>query len=128
PPHSEMSGRRGIGVKAEDLLTSLASTSGAEIEKRMRSAEIVIDAPARALIPAQIAVGALRYYMLRFTKNRVVAFDVEDSLAFEGETGPYLQYAAVRSRNIFHKLGEREGFDRTRANAIIDEARFDVMD
>jgi arginyl-tRNA synthetase len=134
-PYIEMSGRRGIGVKAEDLLASLASTSGVEIEKRMAEATGVradappaLDASARALIAAQIAVGALRYYMLRFTKNRVVAFDVEDSLAFEGETGPYLQYAAVRSRNIFHKLGEREGFTRAGAVAIIDRARFDVLD
>lgn len=135
-PYVEMSGRRGIGVKAEDLLCSLASTSGAEIDKRTAGgadsgrpdAPPALDADARALIAAQIAVGALRYYMLRFTKNRVVAFDVEDSLAFEGETGPYLQYAAVRSRNIFHKLGHREGFDRARAHEIIDRARFDVMD
>ena len=134
-PYIEMSGRRGIGVKAEDLLASLASTSGAEIEKRLaaggeapRSESPALDASARELIAAQIAVGALRYYMLRFTKNRVVAFDVEDSLAFEGETGPYLQYAAVRSRNIFNKLGERERFDRSRADEIIDRARFDVMD
>src|SRR6185369_11747460 len=79
-------------------------------------------------IAVQLAVGALRYYMIRFSKNRVVAFDLEDSLAFEGETGPYLQYAAVRSGNIFKKLGEREGFDRASAQEAIAASRFGALE
>ena len=61
----------------------------------------------RARIAREIAVGALRYFMLKFTRNTVIAFDLQEALSFEGETGPYVQYAAVRARNIFRKLEER---------------------
>ena len=123
-PYIEMSGRRGIGVKAEDLLTSLVNTAADQVGARNPES-----APAdAATISVQIAIGALRYYMLRFTKNRVVAFDLEDSLAFEGETGPYLQYAAVRSRNIFNKLSEREGRGRDAARLALAECRFAALD
>src|SRR5439155_1625690 len=118
-PYIEMSGRRGIGIKAEELLTGLASRAGEQVDARNPD---LPDAE-RTRISAEIAVGALRY-----TKNRVVTFDLEDALAFEGETGPYLQYAAVRSRNIFNKLGEREGFDRKRTDEVIDRARFATLD
>ncbi|HXP47740.1 MAG TPA: DALR anticodon-binding domain-containing protein, partial [Terriglobales bacterium] len=59
----------------------------------------------RARIATQIAVGALRYFMLKFTKNSVIAFDFREALSFEGETGPYAQYAVVRATNIFRKAG-----------------------
>jgi arginyl-tRNA synthetase len=125
-PYIEMSGRRGIGVKAEDLLRTLVRQVYDRITKE-RSAEIT-DREMREKISVQIAVGALRYYMLRFTKNRVIAFDFEDSLTFEGETGPYLQYAAVRSNNIFNKLREREGIDRARAASLFESVRFSCLD
>ncbi len=67
---------------------------------------------------SRIAVGALRYYMLRFSRNRVVAFDLDAALAFEGETGPYLQYSVVRARNILAKYEERFGADSTRAASL----------
>jgi arginyl-tRNA synthetase len=104
-PYLEMSGRRGLGVRADDLVDALLAR--AEEEVRRRNAELPID-PTRE-IARRIAVGALRYYMLRFTKNRVVAFDLDDALAFEGETGPYLQYSVVRARNILRKVAERFG-------------------
>ncbi len=119
-PYIEMSGRRGIGVKADELLDGLVRRAGEEIRARRPEATD----EARAATAARIAVGALRYYMVRFTKNRVVAFDLDDALAFEGETGPYLQYAAVRSRNIFNKLGDREGFDRAQAAVAVGRSRF----
>jgi len=103
--HIEMSGRRGLGIKADDLLNTLLDRAGTEVRKRnpeMDSAEV--ERTAR-----QIGVGALRYYMLRFTRNRIVAFDLDAALAFEGETGPYLQYSVVRARNILGKVAERFG-------------------
>ncbi|HKQ61165.1 MAG TPA: arginine--tRNA ligase [Candidatus Polarisedimenticolaceae bacterium] len=104
-PYLEMSGRRGLGVRADDLLDALLDRSRREIEKRNPAM------PRAALQAAatSIAVGALRYYMLRFTRNRVVAFDLDAALAFEGETGPYLQYSVVRARNILGKLRELYG-------------------
>jgi arginyl-tRNA synthetase len=103
----EMSGRKGLGVKADDLLDTLMERATAEVRKRNPDQEEaqILDTASR------IAVGALRYYMLRFSKNRVVAFDLDTALAFEGETGPYLMYSIVRARNILGKMEARFGAD-----------------
>ncbi len=97
----EMSGRKGLGVKADDLLDRLAEKARDAIVSRNPA-----DAPDLSRVEA-IAVGALRVYMTRFSRNKVIAFDFDDALAFEGDTGPYLQYAAVRSSSIFRKLEEQ---------------------
>jgi arginyl-tRNA synthetase len=97
----EVSGRKGFGVKADALLDKLTSAAKEEVDSRhpQRSQE------EREAIAHQIAVGALRYFMLKFTRNTVIAFDFKEALSFEGETGPYVQYAVVRARNIFRKAG-----------------------
>jgi len=104
----EMSGRKGIGVKADDLLDQLQARSREEIEKRNR------DLPDDELddLARQIATAALRFFMAKATTTRVIAFDFDEALAFEGETGPYLQYSGVRVRNIQRRLAE-EGLANT---------------
>jgi arginyl-tRNA synthetase len=98
-PYIEVSGRRGFGVKADDLIDKLVAATRAEVDSRHPElGEAERDQTAR-----NIAVGALRYFMLRYTRNSVIAFDFRDALSFEGETGPYLQYAVVRTRSIFRK-------------------------
>jgi arginyl-tRNA synthetase len=99
----EVSGRKGLGVKADDLIDKLIETALLEVEDRHPDA----DPHEREHVAAQIAVGALRYFMLKFTRNSVIAFDFHEALSFEGETGPYVQYAAVRATNILRKLVER---------------------
>jgi len=103
-PFVEVSGRKGQGVKADDLLDALEAA--AEREVASRHAEL--DAPTREALAHKIAVAALRFFMLRVTRNTVIAFDFADALSFDGETGPYLQYSVVRARNIFRKLAESE--------------------
>ncbi len=100
-PYVEVSGRKGFGVKADDLLDRLIEAAQQEVDARhpQRAGE------ERATIARQIAVGALRYFMLKFTRGSVIAFDFREALSFEGETGPYVQYAVVRARNIFRKGG-----------------------
>ena len=100
-PYILVSGRKGFGVKADDLIDKLIAATSAEVEARQTGA----DENERRLIAKQIAIGALRYFMLKFTRNSVIAFDFKDALSFEGETGPYIQYAVVRARNIFRKAG-----------------------
>ncbi len=95
----EVSGRKGFGVKADDLIDRLITATGAEVESRQSGRNQL----ERAKIAEQIAIGALRYFMLKYTRNSVIAFDFKDALSFEGETGPYVQYAVVRIRNIFRK-------------------------
>jgi arginyl-tRNA synthetase len=97
----EVSGRKGFGVKADDLMNLMIAASRGEILKRHTDwSEAEVQKTAE-----QIAYGALRYFMLRYTRNSVIAFDQKDALAIEGETGPYVQYALVRAKNIFRKAG-----------------------
>jgi arginyl-tRNA synthetase len=104
-PYIEVSGRKGLGVKADDLMDKLIQTALAEVEDR--HPESPSDESRR--VAEQIAVGALRYFMLKFTRNSVIAFDFHEALSFEGETGPYVQYAAVRAGNILRKFVDRGG-------------------
>jgi arginyl-tRNA synthetase len=97
----EVSGRKGFGVKADDLLDALITSARKEVDGRHPE----LEESERAGTATQIAIGALRYFMLKFTKPSVIAFDFKDALSFEGDTGPYAQYAAVRASNIFRKGG-----------------------
>ena len=98
-PYIEVSGRKGFGVKADDLIDKLIAATGKEVDERHPE----LDTWERGQIAKEIAVGALRYFMLKYTRNSVIAFDFKDALSFEGETGPYIQYAVVRTRSIFRK-------------------------
>jgi arginyl-tRNA synthetase len=102
-PYVEVSGRKGLGVKADDLIDKLIENALKEVESRHAEAP----SEQRRRVATQIAVGALRYFMLKYTRNSVIAFDFQEALSFEGETGPYVQYAAVRASNIVRKLEER---------------------
>ncbi len=103
-PYVEVSGRKGLGVKADDLLDKLIESALVEVTSRHAEAP---EAERREVAQA-IAVGALRYFMLKFTRNTVIAFDLQEALSFEGETGPYVQYAATRARSILRKAGDAE--------------------
>jgi len=96
-----VSGRKGFGVKADDLLDQLIASAKNEVDSRHPQ----VSEPERLQIATQIAIGALRYFMLKFTKQSVIAFDFKEALSFEGETGPYAQYAVVRATSIFKKAG-----------------------
>jgi arginyl-tRNA synthetase len=96
----EMSGRKGLGVKADDLIDQLIERAQVEVDSRHadKSQE------SRTKVAEQIAVCSLRYFLLKFTRTSVIAFDLQEALSFEGETGPYVQYAAVRANNILRKV------------------------
>jgi arginyl-tRNA synthetase len=114
-PYIEMSGRKGLGVKADDLINQLEAGALVEVKARNPSlSDAVLNATAH-----EVAVAAMRYFLLKFTRNTVIAFDFKEALSFEGETGPYCQYAAVRAGSIFRKLD-----DETLRNAgsLLEEA------
>lgn len=102
-PYVEVSGRKGLGVKADDLVDTLIAKALEEVASRHPEAS----PEEQKKIASQIAIGALRYFLLKYTRNSVIAFDFQEALSFEGETGPYVQYAAVRARNILRKLEEK---------------------
>jgi arginyl-tRNA synthetase len=98
-----MSGRKGLGVKADDLIDRLEANALKEVQARhtdIREAE-------QKNIAHQIAVAALRYFLLKYTRTSIIAFDFKEAMSFDGETGPYIQYSAVRANNIFRKLGRK---------------------
>jgi arginyl-tRNA synthetase len=101
-PYVEVSGRKGFGVKADDLIDRLEAAALVEVQQR--HAEMSAEEQNRTA--HAIAVGALRFFLLKFTRNAIIAFDFKDALSFEGETGPYCQYAVVRIRGIRRKGGE----------------------
>jgi arginyl-tRNA synthetase len=108
-PFVEVSGRKGLGVKADDLMDRLAEKARREVARRnpdMAADEVERTAEA-------IAAAALRYFMVKYSRVKVIAFDIDDALSFEGESGPYLQYSTVRANNIFNKLQERLGFSES---------------
>jgi arginyl-tRNA synthetase len=104
-PFVEVSGRKGLGVKADDLLDRLIESAAREVEARNPE---LPDAE-RQRTAVAIATAAVRYFLVKFTRGKLIVFDIDEALSFEGETGPYLQYAVVRARNILAKLAERDG-------------------
>jgi arginyl-tRNA synthetase len=122
-PFVEVSGRKGQGVKADDLIDRLERTAAAEVAKR--NPDLPPDEVAR--IGRQIAVAAVRYFMIKYSRGKVIAFDIDEALSFEGESGPYLQYAAVRANNIFAKLGERLSLDEAAIRDLVSAAPTDAL-
>jgi arginyl-tRNA synthetase len=112
-PYVEVSGRKGQGVKADDLLDQLEASARKEVDEKQAGAPEA----ERASIAHAIAIGALRYFLLKFTRSTIIAFDFKDALSFEGETGPYVQYAVVRVNGIV-----RKGAEGGSATAGIDAA------
>ena len=113
-PFVDMSGRKGLGVKADDLIDKLEAAAYSEVEKRRPEAMDALSPSGwtpdeRKVIPHKVAVAALRFFLLKFTRNSLIAFDFEDAVSFTGETGPYCQYAVVRIRGIRRKGADAGG-------------------
>ena len=112
----DVSGRKGQGVKADDLLDTLMTRAETEVAKRNPE----FSASEHRRIADMIAVAAVRYFMVKYSRTKIIAFDIDEALAFEGESGPYLQYAVVRAQNIFAKLRERDRLDEAAVFARLD--------
>ncbi len=119
----EVSGRKGLGVKIDDMLDRLIEKASVEVAKRNPE---IPGAQVRETAHA-IAVAAIRYFMVKYSRGKVIVFDMDEALSFEGESGPYLQYAVVRANNIFNKLKERDGVDDIGVVSAIENASGDVL-
>lgn len=118
----EVSGRKGLGVKADDFLDRLEEKAMLEVEKRNPN----LSEEQKSTIARQIACGALRYFMLKYTRNSLIIFDFEEALNFEGETGPYLQYSLVRMESIFRKLKKKERLKKEDILKLIKQQSFSL--
>ncbi len=119
----EISGRKGMGIKADDLIDKLIEKSKEEIAKRNPE----MDSSEMNELAAKIAVGALRYFMIKYGRNKVIPFDFKEAINFEGETGPYLQYTVVRANNIFNKLFERDGLKKEETTSLLHDLDFSLL-
>ena len=122
-PFVEVSGRKGLGVKADDLIDRVIDKAFVEVQRRQP--ELPHDEQRN--IAEQIGVAAVRYFLVKFSRTTVIAFDIDEALSFEGESGPYLQYAVVRANNIFQKLNERLGLDETAVLSPLASAPVDAL-
>ncbi len=122
-PFVEVSGRKGLGVKIDDLLDLLIDKASREVTARNPE----LPDGDRRRSASQIAVAAIRYFMLKYSRGKLIVFDIEEALSFEGESGPYLQYAVVRANNIFHKLQEREALTEAGIIASLESLPADEL-
>ena len=116
-PFVEVSGRKGLGVKADDLLDTMIRKATGEVASRNPE---MTEADARRTAE-QIAIAAARYFLIKFSRGKVIAFDLDEALSFEGESGPYIQYAVVRANNIFQKVQQRDGLGEAALLASLHE-------
>ncbi len=122
-PFVEVSGRKGLGVKADDLIDRVIDKASAEVERRQPD---LPDAGRRRIAEA-IGIAAVRYFLVKYSRTKVIAFDIDEALSFEGESGPYLQYAVVRANNIFQKLQDRDGIGEAQLLADLAGTRPDAL-
>jgi arginyl-tRNA synthetase len=122
-PFVEVSGRKGLGVKADDLIDRVIEKALVEVDERQTD----VPPEERRKIAEQIAVAAVRYFLIKYSRTTVIAFDIDEAVSFVGETGPYLQYAAVRANKIFDKLRERFGADEATLLAALPAAAPDTI-
>ena len=108
-PFVEVSGRKGLGVKADDLIDRVIEKALAEVDRRQSD----LPADERRKVAEQIGVAAVRYFLIKYSRTTVIAFDIDEAVSFVGETGPYIQYAVVRANKIIGKLQERFALDDT---------------
>ena len=123
-PFVEVSGRKGLGVKADDLIDRVIAKALVEVERRNPE---LPDADRRE-IAQQIGIAAVRYFMIKYSRTKVIAFDIDEALSFEGESGPYLQYAVVRANNIFQKLHARTGTSEAELLQSLQTTSPDTLD
>jgi arginyl-tRNA synthetase len=122
-PFVEVSGRKGLGVKADDLLDRLRDKASSEVSTRnpeLAAAEVLQIAEA-------IAVAAVRYFMVKFSRAKVIVFDIDEALNFQGESGPYLQYAAVRANKILRNVEDRFGQNQAAIVSALPSTPSDVL-
>jgi arginyl-tRNA synthetase len=123
-PWVEVSGRKGLGVKADDLLDRMIAKARVEVEAR--NAAMTPEEATRTA--TMLGVAAVRYFLIKFTRTKMIAFDMDDALAFEGESGPYLQYSVVRAQNIFAKLAARDGITEDDLGARLASLPADALE
>lgn len=116
-----MSGRKGISINADYFLDLFHAKAYDEAKQRNPH----LSPQSLNEIAEEIAVSAIRYNLIKQDLDKIITFDVKESLSLEGDTGPYLQYAYARSRRILEKAGEP--ISRTKYGLLTAEQELDLL-
>jgi arginyl-tRNA synthetase len=117
-----ISGRKGIYINADYILDKLQTTAYQEVRKR--NPDISNDITNR--IAEEISTSAIRYNLIKQDLDKIITFDIVDSLSLEGNTGPYLQYTYARSQRILEKYGNKN-VSSENFGLLIQEAEVDLI-
>lgn len=110
-----MSGRKGAYINTDTVLDLLKKSAAAETRKRNESAtEGWVEEVAEG-----IAISALRYELVKQDPDKMIVFDVQESLRLDGDTGPYLMYSYARARRILEKSDDKPLLTRRGAEGLM---------
>ena len=108
-PSGKMKSREGTVVDADDLMKEMAQTA-ADISEELGKLEEYSEAQRQELYK-MIGLGALKYYILKVDPKKRILFDPEESVDFQGNTGPFIQYTFARIQSILRKAVETNAFE-----------------
>lgn len=114
-PEGKMKSREGTVVDADDLISEVKQFAYDEIEKRYPS----LSEKEKEERQEIIGVGALKFFMLKFDTQKDMIYNPKESVSFDGETGPYIQYTCARINSIFEKA------ELKKVNGVIHYTLFD---
>ncbi|MFX0036927.1 MAG: arginine--tRNA ligase [Candidatus Hermodarchaeota archaeon] len=98
-PTGKMKSREGIIVDADDIIEEIENLAFIEVNKRYPN----ISASEKSRRAEIIGLGALKFFILKYTAGKGFTFKPDESISFEGETGPYIQYCYARIASILSK-------------------------
>ena len=104
---AQMSGRKGLYVNADEVIELLKQKTLDETKKRNPE----LDNKSLEQIAQDVAIGTIRYEMIKQDLDKIITFDYEKSLSLEGDTAPYIQYTNARASRILEKAGFPPNFD-----------------
>ncbi len=123
-PEGKMKSREGTVVDADDLLDKLRDLALEEIREKGR--EEAVGDP--ALIAERVALGALHYFLLQVSSTKDMLFDPKESLSFNGNTGPYLQYMGARISSMLAKEGgSAAASGKVRPELLVHDAEWELV-
>ncbi len=102
-PSGKLKSREGKVVDADDIISELEELAENEINKR----EVLVDEKDKKRRGRAVGLSALKFHMLKVAVQKDILFDPKESISFEGETGPYVQYTYARAKSILRKAGHQ---------------------
>jgi len=124
-PSGKMKSREGTVVDADDLIQEMADTAE-EISKELGKLDDYSEADKKALYKT-IGLGALKYYILKVDPKKRILFDPKESIDFQGNTGPFIQYTYARIQSILRKSNIDENITLSAAEVLLHDKERELL-